>query len=209
MDTLTSITTIAVAIIGSVFGPTITLWVKSKFEKKKPTSVAEAINVNSLVDNQINDILHELRCDRVWVAQFHNGGTFYPTGKSIQKFSIFYEKLSTGTSSLKMLLQNIPSSLFPEALSIMHAEGELEIPSVSKSPKLYGLESITHPLQTKSLCMIGLYSLDNHLIGVMGVAYNQKEHTLTKDQWIYLRQKVGVIGTLLTEYLYANPTPKK
>jgi hypothetical protein len=209
MDTLTSITTIAVAIIGSVFGPTLTLWVKTKFEKKKPTSLTEAINVNSLVDNQISDIIHEIRCDRVWVAQFHNGGTFYPTGKSIQKFSIFYEKLSTGTASLKMLLQNIPSSLFPEALSVMHDEGELEIPSITPNAKLYGLESITLPLQTKSLCMIGLYSLDNQLIGIMGIAYNHKEHALTKDQWIYLRQKVGVIGTLLTEYLYANPITKK
>ena len=49
--------------------------------------------------------------------------------------------------------------------------------------------------------MVGLYSLDNHLIGVMAIAYDQ-EHKLTKDEWIYIRQKVGVVGTLLTNYLH-------
>jgi len=34
----------------------------------------------------------------------------------------------------------------------------------------------------------------------MGISYRQ-EHKLTKDEWIFIRQKVGVIGTLLTEYL--------
>jgi len=35
----------------------------------------------------------------------------------------------------------------------------------------------------------------------MGIGYYNKEHKLTKDEWIFVRQKVGVIGTLLTDYL--------
>ena len=44
---------------------------------------------------------------RVWISQFHNGGNFYPTGKSIQKFSIFYEVTKIGISSVSHTFNNI------------------------------------------------------------------------------------------------------
>lgn len=210
MDVITQLTTIVIALITAVVGPIAVTWAKIKITTKKPpTPVAEAININSLVDTQLDNILDELDCNRIWVAQFHNGGTFYPTGKSIQKFSVFYEKLSPNTQSLKMTLQNIPSSLFPKTLDKIYRDGELEIPSIDNATELYGLDSLAKPLNTKSLYMVGLYSVDNHLIGMMGIAYNQEEHTFTKENWVYVRQKVGVIGTLLTEYLYSIPTKKK
>ncbi len=49
--------------------------------------------------------------------------------------------------------------------------------------------------------MVGLYSLDNHLIGIMGISFTENEYKMNKENWIFLRQKVGVIGTLLTDYL--------
>jgi hypothetical protein len=51
--------------------------------------------------------------------------------------------------------------------------------------------------------MVGLHSLDNHLIGVLTISYQTKHH-IDKEEWIYIRQKVGVIGTLLSEYLYTT-----
>jgi len=51
--------------------------------------------------------------------------------------------------------------------------------------------------------MLGVYSLDNHLIGVLGISYKESHH-MARDEWSFVRQKVGVIGTLLSEYLYTN-----
>jgi hypothetical protein len=209
MDNPTMIITISVALITAVFGPVAVAWAQSKFTKStKETTISEAINMNVMVDSQLEDMMDELKCDRIWIAQFHNGGHFYPTGKSIQKFSVFYEKLTLNTPSLQALLQNIPASLFPKALNKMHRDRELSVPVVQEGDELYGMESITLPLNTKSLYMVGLYSLDNHLIGVMGIAYNEKQHQLTHEEWVYTRQKIGVIGTLLTEYLYTNNIKK-
>jgi hypothetical protein len=209
MDNPTMIITISVALITAVFGPVAVAWAQSKFTKStKETTISEAINMNVMVDSQLEDMMDELKCDRIWIAQFHNGGHFYPTGKSIQKFSVFYEKLTLNTPSLQALLQNIPASLFPRALNKMHRDRELSVPVVQEGEELYGMESITLPLNTKSLYMVGLYSLDNHLIGVMGIAYNEKQHQLTHEEWVYTRQKIGVIGTLLTEYLYTNNIKK-
>ena len=54
-----------------------------------------------LVDDQLEQIKDELDACRVWISQFHNGGNFYPTGKSIQKFSIFHEMYTPGVSHYK------------------------------------------------------------------------------------------------------------
>ena len=91
--TIEIIGAIIVAFITAVVGPIAVTWVKTKLERKsKKTPMKEALETSTLVDKQISDLMEEIDCDRIWIAQFHNGGHFYPTGKSIQKFSIFYEK---------------------------------------------------------------------------------------------------------------------
>ena len=198
------ITTITVALITAVVGPIIVNWVKLKMEKQpKNTLMAEALEASNLIDHQLEDIMQELNCDRVWIAQFHNGGHFYPTGKSIQKFSVFYEKCNPVLPPLQTTFQNIPVSLFSKALSQVHQHGELEILDVEVEENTFGVDVLTSQFKTKSLCMVGLYDLNNHLIGVMGISFID-EHNVVTPEWIFIRQKVGVIGTLLSEYLYPN-----
>jgi hypothetical protein len=200
MEPLTMLTTILVALITAVFGPIAVAWAKKKFETKLPIKdpVDEAIELNSIVDNQITHILEELEADRVWVAQFHNGGHFYPTGKSIQKFSIFYEKYIPGISSIQHTFQNIPVSLFPKAMAALYSDGELAIPDFNRED--YDLTSISKPFGTQSFYMIALEDLNDRFIGALAVSYNE-EYKFTKEDWIFIRQKAGVIGTLLDEYL--------
>jgi len=204
MEAFTMISTITVALITAVLGPIIVNWVKLKMEKKiTSTPMAEALEASNLIDHQLEDIMQELNCDRVWIAQFHNGGHFYPTGKSIQKFSMFYEKCNPVLPPLQTTFQNIPVSLFSKALSQVHQHGELEILNVEIEENTFGIDVLTSQFKTKSLCMVGLYDLNNHLIGVMGISFID-EHNIITPEWIFIRQKVGVIGTLLSEYLYPN-----
>jgi hypothetical protein len=199
---ITMFTTIIVALITAVIGPSVLEWVKAKLKKQelenKPNPVDEAIHLNTLVDEQLDFIMEELGADRVWVAQFHNGGHFYPTGKSIQKFSIFYEKVAPGAVTIQHTFQNVPCSLFPKALAQLYKEGELSIPTYEGED--YDLTGVSAPYGTKSFYMIALDDLHDHFIGVISIAYN-REHKLSKEEWIFMRQKAGVIGTLLDEYL--------
>ena len=191
---------VLVAFITAVLGPLAMEWAKTKFKpKSKKSPIQEALEMNELVDQQLDLILETIKCDRTWIIQFHNGGHFYPTGKSIQKFSMFYEKITPNSPSIQHTFQNIPVSLFPKMLGKIYTDGVLAIPTYTEGDT-YDLETIANTLDSKSFYAVGLYSLDDHLIGVMGIAYN-KEHKLTKDEWIFVRQKVGVIGTLLTDYL--------
>lgn len=204
MTTLTMFTTILVALITAVIGPVIVEWAKNKMAKKsKPSSVKEAIDLNELVDGQLELMMDELNCDRIWIGQFHNGGHFYPTGKSIQKFSIFYEKMNPDVSAIQHIFQQIPVSLFPKALSKLYKDGELAIVNYNTDEN-YDLSMFAKDYGTKSFYMIAVDDLDGHFIGVMGIAFNGKEHKLSKDEWIFIRQKVGAIGSLLTDYLYTK-----
>jgi hypothetical protein len=196
--------TIIVALITAVIGPIIVNWVKLKMENKDISiPMRDALETSTLIDTQLEHIMDELECDRIWIAQFHNGGYFYPTGRSIQKFSIFYEKCTPETPTIQNTFQNIPVSLFPRVLSKVYKDNELSIEDVEKEEDTYGLEYITTQFGTKSICMVGLHSLDDHLIGVLTISF-QNPHKITKDEWIYIRQKVGVVGTLLSEYLYTT-----
>jgi GAF domain-containing protein len=206
---ITVVTTVMVALITAIIGPIIVNWARLKMEKKSDkTPMREALDASSIIDNQIENILAELECDRVWISQFHNGGHFYPTGKSIQKFSIFYEKSTPNLPPLLHTFQNIPVSLFPRVLSKVYQDQEIAVEDVSTATDTYGLEYMTTQFGTKSMCAVGLYSLDDHLIGVLNISFKEP-HRITRDEWILIRQKAGVIGTLLSEYLYATNTKKK
>jgi hypothetical protein len=204
METFTMITTIIVALITAVVGPVMVNWFKLKMEKKDTSiPMKDALETSTLIDNQLEQIMNELGCDRIWIAQFHNGGYFYPTGRSIQKFSIFYEKCTPETPTIQNTFQNIPVSLFPKVLSKIYKENELSVSDVDEEENNYGLDYLTTQFSTKSICMVGLHSLDNHLIGILNISF-QNSHHIERDEWIYIRQKVGVIGTLLSEYLYTT-----
>ena len=204
MENFAMLTTILVALITAVLGPIAVNWFKLKMEKKDISSpMRDALETSSLIDTQLEQLVEELECDRVWIAQFHNGGYFYPTGRSIQKFSIFYEKCTPETPNIQTTFQNIPVSLFPRVLSKIYKDNEISIDDVSIAEDSYGLEYMTTQFGTKSICMVGLHSLDNHLIGILTISF-QNSHHLNKEEWIYIRHKVGVIGTLLSEYLYTT-----
>lgn len=194
------LSTIIVALITAVFGPVAVEWAKNYFSRKKETKnpVHAAIEMNTLVDEQLDVIIGELNCDRVWVTQFHNGGHFYPTGKSIQKFSMFYEKISPGSQSSQQNFQNVPVSLFPKAMSELYKNGEIAVPDTTG--ETYGLGVIAEPYGAQSYYLIALDDLQDRFIGVLGVDFQEK-HKLSKEEWIFIRQKAGVVGTLLDEYL--------
>jgi hypothetical protein len=200
---ITVVTTVMVALITAIIGPIIVNWARLKMEKQSDkTPMCEALDASSIIDNQIENILSELECDRVWIAQFHNGGHFYPTGKSIQKFSIFYEKISPLIIPVRNIFQNIPTSLFPKTLVKLHKDRELVIHD-NETNKYQDISYLFDNCKAKSLYLIAIEDLEGHFIGMISISYENNKHILNQEEWIFLRQKIGAIGSILTNYL--NP----
>ena len=196
---------VVTALITSVIGPTVLEWIKLKFfhKKSKNDLLGEAIITDEKIDLQIEQLIEELGCDRICISQFHNGGHFYPTGKSIKKFSIFYERTTDKASSVKEIFQNIPVSLFPKIFSLLYKEGEIAVPSTSNNTVDCGLFPVNgRDYKTKSFYLLSIHDLNNNFIGVLSISYYSEEYTLTLDDWILVRQKIGAIGSILTDYLH-------
>jgi hypothetical protein len=202
MTPTTLLSSILVALITSVLGPILLVWVRSRFDKKKIDTLGEAFKVNEEVDHQLDIMMDKLKCDRIWIAQFHNGGHFYPTGKSIQKFSIFYEKISPLIIPVRNIFQNIPTSLFPKTLVKLHKDRELVIHD-NETNKYQDISYLFDNCKAKSLYLIAIEDLEGHFIGMISVSYENNKHILNQEEWIFLRQKIGAIGSILTNYL--NP----
>jgi hypothetical protein len=195
------------AFLTGVVGPVLYLVVQKYLLKEKNKSrdiVKENITSVSLISDELEQIREEFKGDRVWIAQFHNGGNFYPTGKSIQKFSIFYEVNKAGVSSIAHTFSNIPCSLYPKAFEHMMGGKGIFINDY-KDPKVatYGLKGAAESVGTKATYLVPLFTLDEKYIGNIGVDFVSKKKRLTKDEWEHLQIKAGRIAGYISSHLSA------
>lgn len=193
------------AFLTGVVGPVLYLLISKYLQKekdKKRDKVKENISSVSLISDELEEIREENKADRVWIAQFHNGGNFYPTGKSIQKFSIFYEVTKAGVSSVSHTFNNIPCSLYPKAFEHMMEGQGIFIPNFS-DPKTatYGLRAAAESVGTKSSFLVPLFTLDNKYIGNIGIDFVGRKRKLTKDDWEHFQIKAGRIAGYLSNHL--------
>jgi len=116
---------LAIAFVTGVLSPLVTHWARNKFAPKKniieeeeTDEILKLLKANEVIDNKIEAFRQEHNLDRVWIAQFHNGGSFYPVEGvfKFQKFSLTYEACRPGIASDLSAIQNIPVSVFSTLL---------------------------------------------------------------------------------------------
>jgi GAF domain-containing protein len=196
--------TIIVAFITGVLGPVLVMVVKHFIDKKskKKDMIADACEVSSAVVLKLDEIKEEYSADRVWIAQFHNGGHFYPTGKSIAKFSVFYETVEAGASSIQTNLQNIPVNLFSKSINYLLKDEMIRIADFKdETLATYGLKYFAEENGTKSQYLFSIRSLDGKFIGFMSVDYTKKKTRLTDQDIIDLEIVAGTLGGVLMNHL--------
>lgn len=195
------------AFLTGVVGPIMYLLISRYLQKeklKKKDVVKDTIQNTMIIEDELEEIREEFKSDRAWISQFHNGGNFYPTGKSIQKFSIFYEVAKKGVSSVSHVFNNIPCSLYPKAFDHM-LNGDQKgifVPDYN-DPKIatYGLKGAAESVGTKSSYVIPLFTLDEKFVGSLGIDYVGRKKKITKAEWEHLQIKAGRIAGYLSSHL--------
>ena len=193
------------AFLTGVVGPILYLIANRMYNKRAERlkdKVRESIKDSTLITDELEEMREEFQSDRVWISQFHNGGNFYPTGKSIQKFSIFYEVTKTGVSSVSHTFNNIPCSLYPKAFEHMMGGNGIFIPNfLDVKVATYGLKEAAKSVGTKSSFLVPLFTLDDKYIGTIGIDYVSRKKKITKDQWEHFQIKAGRIAGYLSTHL--------
>jgi len=195
---------IIVAFITGVLGPLLLLFIKNRLDKKaeKPDMVLETLKVSELVMTKLDHIKEEFKSDRVWITQFHNGGNFYPTGKSIAKFSIMYEVVGAGITSVQSNFRNIPVNLFSRSINQLLETDVIEIPDYKdETVATFGLKYIAEDTGCKSGYLFAIKTIEGKFIGTLGLDFTKRRTKLDMDSINHLQQHSASIGGVLMTHL--------
>ena len=195
------IASIIIAFITSVAGPAIILYIRTKL-KSKSDIVTDTLHVSELINSKIEDIKHEFNADRVWITQFHNGGNFYPTGKSMAKFSVLYETVGVGVTSIQSNFSNIPVTLFSKSINHLLTNDIVEIADYSDpNTETYGLEYTADTTGCKSGYLFAIKTIDDKFIGTLGLDYTKAAVKLSEHDINHLHVFATSIGGVLIKHL--------
>ena len=194
---------VLVAVITALIGPAVLEYIKVKLSK--PISkdiVKDDIERNLVIFDEISEIRDMLDADRIWISQFHNGGPFLHTNKSIQKFSITYEDVKPGVSSIIHLFTDIPLSLYSRSMNYIMENKHLWISDFKDDTiATYGLKSAAEATGTNASYVVGLFDIvTDKCIGTMGIDYRTKKK-LTQTQKDFLIERGSRLAGYLSVYL--------
>jgi len=195
---------IVVAFITGVLGPVAVLFIKHILDKrkKKPDMVMDTLRVSELITQRIDHIRDEFHADRVWISQFHNGGNFYPTGRSMAKFSIMYETVSQHARSVQSNFKNIPVNLFSRSINQLLHNDVIEIADFKdETIATYGLKYVAEESGCKSAYLFAIKSIEDKFIGILAVDYTKKKTKLDIESINHLQNHASSIGGVLMTYL--------
>ena len=195
---------VIVAFITGVLGPMSLLYLKNVLNKRKtkPDMVMETLKVSELITAKIDHIKEEFKADRVWVTQFHNGGHFYPTGKSMAKFSVIYESVNIGVGSIQSGFQNIPVNLFSKSINELLENDVIEIHDFKdETIATYGLKYAAEESGCKSCYLFSVKTIDGKFIGTLGLDFTKRKTALDIESINRLLVHATSIGGVLMGHL--------
>jgi hypothetical protein len=195
---------VIIAFITGVLGPITILYVKNILNKRKvkPDMVTETLKVSELITTKIDHIKEEFKSDRVWVTQFHNGGHFYPTGKSMAKFSVIYESVNIGVGSIQSGFQNIPVNLFSKSINQLLENDVIEVPDFKdETIATYGLKYAAEESGCKSCYLFSVKTIDGKFIGTLGLDFTKRKTALDIESINRLLVHATSIGGVLMGHL--------
>ena len=195
---------IIVAFITGIISPIALMYVKYLLDKrkKKPDMLHDALKVGELVTSKIEHIREEINCDRVWVTQFHNGGNFYPTGKSMAKFSMIYEVVGLNVTSKQTNFRNLPVNLFTKSINQLFENDVIEISDFKdETIATYGLKYIAEETNCKSQYIFAIKTLDNKFIGTLGIDFTKRKTKLDMETINHLSVHAATLGGVLMNHL--------
>lgn len=100
---ITAISSVTVALISAGF---FRRWQDKNKEKKSRQQLMAQIQKDELIHFTLREIRRKYNSDRVYITQFHNGGSFY-TNAPMQKASVTYERNSDGLERITDRFQNV------------------------------------------------------------------------------------------------------
>jgi predicted AAA+ superfamily ATPase len=185
-------TLILVALITGVLSP-LSVQLFQYFLKRKEENKKENFTNYKTFENEdriirkLESIRENTNCDRVWIAEFHNGSKTY-SGRSFQKFSQTYEVVRKGIAAEANSTQNVPTSIFSNFFRTLSEKGHYNANDIKEAQDVaaFTMQSFWHSRGITSFAAIAIKDLNNNFVGVLCLDGVINKLNLEKEQIIEL-----------------------
>jgi hypothetical protein len=194
------VVSIVVAFITGIAGPIAVFWFKKWYEGKNESKEEKELDItksniafNTKITGQLKEVRDHIGADRVWVAEFHNGGKFLFSGESIQKFSVTYEVVSPGTSSEKEIFHDVLVSFFAQTIETISEAKEASFLS-SEQIQNGELRALAKQRGNVAMYLYSMESIEGLLIGILGIDFVREEKQLSREERLYLENTTNLLA---------------
>jgi hypothetical protein len=209
MSNFTNLYPLVAAFLTGIAGPVGLTYVKHKLRMKskqndiRRTDFESAIETQDLVNSSLNKLQERFNLDRIWIAQFHNGGHFYPGNKSMKKMSVTFESSAPGVATDIMKMQNLPVSFFSSSLQKLNSGDECVITDIYTEED-HALRSFWENRGANTVYIFPIRCLVGGFIGILGVDLIKKDGFLPDNIYNELKKE----SILLSGYVAAIAVEK-
>lgn len=199
-----------IAFLTGVLGPIMLVYVKHKlFNKnkemeKRKKDFQHSLQTQDLINTSLNNLQQKYNLDRLWIAQFHNGGNFWPGNKSMKKMSMTFESTAPGIAADIMKMQNLPVSFLSPILQKMTGVDVTGVTIDVYTEEDYALRSFWENRGVQTVYLFPIKCLESDFIGIFGVDFVKRDGFVSDEVYDQLRAE----ALLLSGYVAAISVDK-
>jgi len=189
-----------IAFLTGILGPILLVYVKHKLfrkdkemEKRKKDFQA-SLETQDLINTSLNNLQAKYNLDRLWIAQFHNGGNFWPGNKSMKKMSMTFESTAPGIAADIMKMQNLPVSFLAPVLQKLNSEEANGINIDIYTEEDYALRSFWETRGIQTVYLFPIKCLESDFIGIFGVDFVKRDGFVTDEVYDQLRAEALLLS---------------
>lgn len=189
-----------IAFLTGILGPILLVYVKHKlFSKDKQLEMRkkdfrQSLEVQELINNSLNKLQSRYNLDRLWIAQFHNGGNFWPGNKSMKKMSVTFESTAPGIAADILKMQNLPVSFLSSVLQKLTDVDVTGITVDTDTEEDHALRSFWEARGIHTVYLFPIKCLESDFIGVFGVDFIKRDGFITDEIYDHLRAESLILS---------------
>lgn len=202
---------VVAAFFTGIAGPLLVTYLRHKLSIRKNLELAKrrrdfnlTIDTQQKINKTLNEVQQKFNLDRIWIAQFHNGGNFYPGNKCMKKMSVTFESTKPGISTDILKLQNLPVSFFSEVLQKMNSEQLGYVVETSQEAENNAFKSFWINRGVLRSYLFPVVCLEGGFIAVLGVDYVNRDEMLPDTVY----RELELEARLLSGYVAAVSVEK-
>lgn len=198
------------AFLTGIAGPIILAYVRHRLNKKsielekRKKDFVHTLETQKIVNESLNKLQTEYELDRIWLAQFHNGGNYYPGNKCMKKMSVSFESTAPGISTDLMKMQNLPVSFFSGALQKLSAGQESFVVDVDTEED-QALKSFWSNRGVHTVYLFPIISINNDFIGILGIDFIKKDGFLLEEPFNRFKREAHLLSGYIALLTIEDP----